>query len=64
MLASVSHGIHICESATADEFPSVWYFSIRYTAHEAKAVFNQHKHFITAVYLVPFCFFKESKFAL
>lgn len=32
-----------------------------YLAHEAKGEANQHKHFITDIYLVPFCFFKEIK---
>lgn len=33
--------------------------SFRYIAHEAKAVSNQHKHFITVIYLLSFCFYKE-----
>ena len=34
---------------------------LEYLAHEAKGEANQHKHFITDIYLVPFCFFKEIK---
>lgn len=64
VIVSVSHWINICKSNTPDEFPSVWYFSIWYIAHEAKAVSNQHKHFITAIYLVPFCFFKGNRVVL
>ena len=44
-------------------FPA-WDISIRYIAHEAEAVSSQHKHVITVIYSVSFCFYKGNEVAL